>query len=108
MSVKSLKETVDLGLDVSNVIRGRIQETLLEIYNWFADEPNLSKKKGIQRRAVLTKTTDYGARLVLSAPELKVNKLEDMFVDLDYSAIPLSSLCANMFPYIIFYIRRFF
>lgn len=108
IAVRALKETADYGLNMSNATRGRIQEILLEIYNWFSKEPNISKKFGIIRRSVMSKTSDYASRLVLSAPELRVEKLEDMMVTLDRSAIPLSSLCVNLYPQMIFWLRRFF
>ena len=108
IAIRSLKETADYGIIMSNSAKGRVQEILLQIYQWFADEPRLSKKHGIVRRAVLSKTADYSSRLVLSAPELKVEKLEDLMVDLDHSAVPLASVATNLFPYMIFYIRRFF
>ena len=56
----------------------------------------------------MSKTTDYSARTVISAPELKVENIEDMITDLDYAAVPLASLTANFYPQIIFYMRRFF
>lgn len=108
VSVNSLKESVDYGLTMIDSTRGRIQELLVHLYNWLVDEPNISKKKGILRRAILTKTTDYGSRLVMSAPDLKAERLEDLTVDLDHSAVPLASVCANFFPIMIFYVRRFF
>lgn len=108
IAIRSLKETADYGIIMSNSVKGRVQEILLQIYQWFADEPRLSKKHGIVRRAVMSKTADYSSRLVLSAPELKVEKLEDLMVDLDHSAVPLASVATNLFPYMIFYIRRFF
>lgn len=108
IAVRALKETADYGLSMSNATRGRIQEIILEIYNWFTKEPNISKKFGIMRRSVMSKTSDYASRLVLSAPELRVEKLEDMMVTLDRSAIPLSSLCVNLYPQMIFWLRRFF
>lgn len=108
IAIRSLKETADYGIIMSNSSKGRVQEILLQIYQWFADEPRLSKKQGTVRRAVMSKTSDYASRLVMSAPELKVEKLEDLMVDLDHSAIPLASVATNVFPYMIFYIRRFF
>ena len=33
--VRGIKETADYGLDVSDSIRGRIQENILAIYDWF-------------------------------------------------------------------------
>ena len=108
IAVRGLKETQDYGLSISHINRGRIQEIILEIYNWLSDEPNLAKKHGIVRRANLSKTTDYGTRLVLSAPQLKVESVNDIEVDMEHSAIPLASICANFFPYMIFHVRRFF
>ncbi len=108
IAARSLRDTADYGLSMANVTKGRIQEILLQIYTWFVDEPNLSKKHGIIRRANLTKTTDYASRLVLSAPNLRVEKVDDMMVTLDQSAVPLASICTNFFPFMIFYIRRFF
>lgn len=108
IAVKSLKESEDYGLTLSGPTRGRVQETLLSIYNWFGEEPNIPKKFGIMKRANLSKTTDYSSRLVLSAPNLKVEKMEDLMVDFDHSAVPLASICTDFFPLMIFHIRRFF
>lgn len=108
LAVRSLKDTADYGLTMSYATKGRIQEIMLQIYDWFVDEPNIAKKKGILRRANLSKTTTYGSRVVLSAPNLKVNTVNDLMVTLDKSAVPLASVLTNFFPFIIFYLRRFF
>lgn len=108
MAVRSLKESKDYGLNLSAATKGRVQEILLSIYQWFSDEPNLSKKNGIIKRAGLTKTTDYASRLVISAPDLNVETMDDMMVTIDTSAVPLASICINFFPFIVFHVRRFF
>ena len=116
IATKSIKETQDYGLQTSDASKGRIQELILAIYDWFSGNSNdqlegstgLSKKLGIVKRSVASKTTDYGTRLVLSAPELKVDKMEDLDVDIGHTAIPLSSILINFFPYIIFHVKRFF
>lgn len=108
IAVRALKETADYGISMSNATRGRIQELILQIYDWFTKEPNISKKRGIIRRANMSKTSDFASRLVLSAPELKVESVDDLMVDLDHSAVPLASMCVNLFPYMVFWIRRFF
>lgn len=108
IAVRALKETSDYGLTISSASTGRVQEILVSIYNWFTKEPNLAGKYGIVKRSVLAKTADYSSRLVLSAPQLKVEKTSDLMVDLEHCAVPLSSLCANLYPYIVFWIRRFF
>lgn len=108
MGTRSARETKDYGFDTSNMVNGRIQETLLNIYNWLSKEPNIYGKKGIIRRAVMSKTSDYGARLVISAPNLRVERVDDLLIDLDHTAVPLHACCVAFFPFIIFYVRRFF
>ena len=108
IAANSLKDTQEYGLTLSDAVKGRIQDILVEIFDWLMKEPNTAGKRGILRRANLSKTTDYSSRLVLSAPNLKVEHIEDMMTDVDHTAIPLSSVVVNFFPYIMFYIRRFF
>ena len=116
ISVKGIKETQDYGLPVSDSINGRIQELIMACYDWFSGNANaslegstgLSKKLGLIRRAGISKTTDFGSRLVMSAPELKVENIEDLNANLQYSSIPLASICANFEPYMIYTVKKFF
>lgn len=116
IATRSIQETEEFGLNVADSVRGRIQEIILAIYDWFCGNNNdalegatgLSKKMGLIKRAGQSKTADYGSRLVLSAPELKVEKVDDIMVDIQHSGIPLASVCANYAPYMIFYVKRFF
>lgn len=115
MAVRSLKENADYGFSLNGATRGRIQEQILLIYQWFSgtgsnfnNAVGIPGKTGILSNTNLNKTTDYAARLVLSAPELKVEKMEDLQVDLDHSAVPLAAVCSAFMPFIQFYMRRFF
>ena len=90
---------------------------MTQIYDWFGSGTTINGEKttnvipgktGILRRAVMGKTTDYASRLVISAPELKVETLDDVEADLDYSVLPLASACVNFLPYIVYHVRRFF
>lgn len=108
MGTRSLRETKDYGFDTSNMINGRIQETLLNIYDYLGKEPNIYGKRGIIRRSVMSKTSDYGARLVISAPNLRVERLTDLEADLDHTVVPLHACCVAFFPFVIFNVRRFF
>lgn len=117
IGVKALRESQDYGLNLSGATRGRIQETLVQISDWFGSGTTINGEKttnvipgktGILRRAVMSKTTDYASRLVLSAPELKVERLEDVEADLDYSVLPLASACVNFLPFVVYHVRRFF
>lgn len=115
INVKALTETADYGLPTSAAVKGKVQETIVQIYNCLCgtsgaevDGIGLSKKKGLVRTAVMSKTTDYGTRLVITAPELKVERLEDIMADLQHCGLPLASACANFKPFVIFYIKQFF
>jgi len=117
IAVSSLKSTQDYGFDNTGAISGRIQETLLTIYDWFVGNNNerindegtgMAGKKGIIRRANMTKTPDYSSRLVISAVDMKVESLQNKMVTLERSALPLSSVIANFKPFMIFHIKKFF
>lgn len=115
VNVRSLTETADYGLSMSDAVNGRIQETITQIYDCIcgtsgaeSDGVGLSKKRGLVRTSVMSKTSDYGTRLVITAPELKVEKVEDLMVNLDYGALPLSSAIVNFNASVIFWIKRFF
>ena len=68
----------------------------------------ISGKMGILRRANMSKTANFSSRLVISAPELKVETPEEMMVDFDKSAIPLSAAIAEFRDFIMFHVRQFF
>lgn len=117
ISTKALRESADYGLSLSSATRGRIQELLVSIYDWFGSGTTVGTdvvsgqipgKFGVYRRSVLSKTTDYASRLVMSAPPLRVESVDDIEVDLDYCVIPLSSALANFYPFVVFHARRFF
>lgn len=116
ISSRSLLETEDMGLPTSDLTKGRMQDLILAIYDWICGNnndaiegaPGLSKKFGYIKRAGMSKTTDYGSRLVLTAPQLKVEYVDDIMVDVEHISVPLHSVCANFMPFMIFQIKRFF
>lgn len=111
---KALEEGNMYGFNVNDSIKGKIQEGMLEIYNWFGSGTDsnphggIPGKFGVMRRAGISKTTDYATRLVMSAPQLNVESMDEIRADLDHSLIPLSSAAVNFFPFVIFEMRRFF
>lgn len=114
---KSLKETAEYGLSLSDAVKGRIQTTLQQIYDWFGAGTtiggqdtggNLPGKTGLVKKGIMYKTVDYSVRMVMSAPELEVEDLEDLMVDMDHAAEPLAAAICNFKPFIIFWLRRFF
>lgn len=114
---KSLKETANYGLTLSNATKGRIQNTLVQIFDWFGQgttingqktSGNLPGKTGLIKRGALYKTVDYSVRLVMSAPDLEAENIEDLMVDMDHAAEPLAAVLCNFKPFVIFWLRRFF
>jgi hypothetical protein len=114
----ALTATQDYMFDVSDSMKGRVQELILNIYDWYCGNSNanitveqgagLSGKFGVLRRANMSKTANFSSRLVISSPELKVERPENMMVDFDHSALPLSAALAEFRDYIMFNVKRFF
>lgn len=117
-NVKALAESNDYGLTMAGGIRGKIQDSILSIYNWFTigeavaggehTGSGIFKKFGAMRRSVMSKTTDYSCRLVLSAPNINVESLDELMVNMDYCTIPLSAACVVFYPYMLYNLRQFF
>lgn len=115
IAVRALRETQEYGLSMSDATKGRIQETLVCIYNYLCgtgsddtDGIGLSKKRGIIKTSVMSKTADEGSRLVISAPNIKAENINNLMVDTDHCALPLASALVNFKPFIIFNVKRFF
>lgn len=114
----ALTATQDYMFDASDAMKGRVQEIILNIYDWFCGNTNknintelgtgLSGKMGVLRRAAMSKTANFSSRLVITAPELKAEKPEDELVSLDKSAIPLAACIADFRDFVMFNAKRFF
>lgn len=116
-AVNSIKENDDYGLSMADTTCFRVQDTIKTIYDWFCGNTNpnivdkgtgLSGKLGIIKGSNMNYTADYSARLVLTAPELKVETPDDLMSTLDKSAVPLSAVAAIFYPFMLFHIRKFF
>ena len=118
VAANALTATQDYNFDSSDAMKARVQEIILNIYDWFCGNRNvnlennkgtgLSGKLGIMRRTALSKTTNFSSRLVISGPELKVEKVDDMEVSYDKSAVPLYALMSEFRDFVTFQVRRFF
>lgn len=102
------------GVEAGEADKGRMQEMLVAVYKALSgtstnpDDGIGLGRDGIMNEAGKSKTTDAGTRLVLSAPNLKVNSVDDLMVNMQYSALPLASAIVNFKPFVIFNIKRFF
>lgn len=118
VSVNALLGPQEYGFDMSGPMQGRVQETLLCIYDWFCGTTNknikteegvgLSGKLGIYRRANMSKTSTYSCRLIITCPELKVNRPSDMMSNFRKSSVPLAACIACFKPFVQFNVKRFF
>jgi len=118
VATNALEATQDFMFDASDAMNGRVQEAMLNIYDWFIgnNNPNISTdlgigisgKFGVMNRANLAKTSNFASRLVISEAEIKFERVEDVMVNIDYSAIPLASILAEFRDFIMFQVRRFF
>lgn len=107
MYCRSMKEYDKYGLTIRDTIKGKIQDKMVEIFRYFTRD-TVAGKLGLLRRAANSKTTDYSARLVISAPNLKVENMDDLMVDTDHCSIPLAAAIVNFYPFILSYCRNFF
>lgn len=117
MATNQYKQSADYGLTLLDTSAARIQETIVSIFDWFGNgtvigsektSKNLPGKTGLIRRGIMSKTTDFCCRSVITAPDNKCEDLEDMFVDMDHAAIPLAIAITCFKPFIMFWLRNFF
>lgn len=116
---KALKESDEYGLTLNGSLRGRIQDSIVKVYEFlaFGRDPltgldsqasGLSRKLGLIRRAGMKKSFDWGARLVICTQDLRKENLSDLDVGIDDIGLPLAAICANYYPYMMFWIRQWF
>lgn len=116
---KALKESDDYGLSLNGSLRGRIQDSIVKVYEFiaFGRDPvsgidsqasGLSRKMGLVRRAGMSKSFDWGSRLVICTQNLRKENLDDLIVDPDSIGLPLAAVCTNYYPYMMFWIRQWF
>ena len=116
---RALKESDDYGLTLNGSLRGRIQDSLVHVYDFFAfgrdpitgkdaQASGLSRKLGLIRRAGMSKSFDWGARMVICTQNLRKENIEDLDVDLDTIGIPIASIAANFYPFMLYWIRNWF
>lgn len=117
MATKALKETSGYGLTLSDVTKARVQNILVQIFDWFGNgttingqetPANLPGKMGLIKRGTMYKTIDYSARLVMSAPDISGEDIDDLMIDMDHAALPLAAALCCFKPFIMFWLRRFF
>jgi len=84
----------------------KVQDILVEIMDYFKNQ--ISKKQGLIRKNLIGKSVDYGARVVISAPNYNNERIEDNIVDIEHSAVPISQCCSTFYPFIEAWLKNFF
>lgn len=84
----------------------KVQETLVTIYDYFKNL--IAKKHGLIKKNLMGKKVDYGVRTVISAPTFNNERMEDNIVDIEHSALPISSCCSTFYPLIESWLKNFF
>lgn len=85
----------------------KIQVILNEIYNQFVIE-KLGGTKGFIQENVLGKTSDYAARMVISAANYNFRNANETEVSFTHAAVPLYVILETFLPFIAHEIRAFF
>lgn len=90
----------DPDLPKASVTHIKMQELIMEIYLFFMQK--CSGANGFINDFVVGKATDYGARLVISCPNINNEHWDDCECDFTHSSVPMA-IAINIFaPYMIF------
>lgn len=89
-----------------NSVVGKTQSLLLDIYNLMKDK--ITGKNGYMRRSILGKSVDYCARIVITATPYDNNSVEDQHINFYNTGVPLSHCCAQLTPFIIWWLNGYF
>ena len=87
-------------------VGGKIQSLLVDIYNLMKDK--VTGKTGYLRRSILGKSIDYCGRIVITATPYDKNCVEDQHINFYNTGVPLSHCCAQLTPFIIWWLNGFF
>lgn len=89
-----------------SAVGGKTQELLVDIYNLMKEK--ITGKNGYLRRSILGKSVDYCARIVITATPYDKNSVEDQHINFYNTGIPLSHCCAQLTPFIIWWVNGYF
>lgn len=87
-----------------------LQSAIVSVYDKLMIEKvkGSPAKFGMLRRFWQSKSVTYTARLVITAPILTTDTVDDMQVRFGYALVPLSYICSTFFPFIIHELKKFF
>ena len=88
-----------------NNTKYHMQQCLVTIYNQFKGQ--IEKKRGVIRNNLLSKSVDYGSRVVISTAKATYNRMEDMLTTFYHTGIPLSFCISAFTPFFVGWIQNF-
>ena len=104
-NVKIVKDSVSMDFVIASV-SGKIQDSLVDIYNLLKEK--IQGKNGYIRRFLLGKSVSYSSRVVITAAPYNNDTYKDQDVDFYHTGVPLSHVCADFTPFIVYWVTRFF
>lgn len=107
---QNMDQYTDSFTAMKYITQGRVQSLIVTLYDEFVIQKvkGNPSKFGMLRQSLLSKSVDYSSRLVISAPILTTDTVEDTRVRYGYATIPLAHVCACFFPFMTHHLKRFF
>lgn len=81
-----------------------------DVPDWVYDalKDKVTGKNGYLRRSVLGKSVDYCGRIVITATPYDNESVKDQHINFYNTGIPLSHCCAQLTPFIIWWVKNYF
>jgi len=99
---KNLSTSKDFGL-INDITTFKIQEAIVEIYNFLVNK-KISKKTGLIQQAGLAKTINYSAGAVIANPKLmrvSYSEIDSTNIPFGYIGVPITILLDIFYPFIL-------
>ena len=109
----TLAENLNSFSDVFGLLKpqteARLQSAIVEVYDMLVIEKikGSPAKFGMLNRFWQSKSVTYTARMVITAPILTTETIDDMPVKFGYANVPLIYVCSTFFPFIIHELKNF-
>ena len=109
----TLAENLNKFTDSFGLIRpqseARLQSSLVDVYDQLVIKKvkGSPSKFGMLRRYWQSKSITYTARMVITAPILTRDTVEDTQVKFGYATVPMSYVCSTFFPFVIHELKNF-
>ena len=104
INLASILKSSMMNIVEVSAVHIKIMHTLTELYQFFLSKTG--GNKGFIHKYVMGKSTDFSARLVISAPSFNEDRPEDSDVSFTRSALPLFAFIKCFAPFIVHSIKE--